>query len=118
MLGVVREQPQYHLQAAPAGAQQRGPGATGSMSLAGSLAGMSLRAATAAARALRARVIFFCAPGMAAFFAAAVIAGSASSPARARSAAASVFSASRTAAFAFLRAGLSTILVFVSMRAM
>ena len=54
---------------------------------------------------------------MAAFLAAGVIAGSASSPARARSALASVFSASRTAAAAALRAGLSTILVFVSMLA-
>ena len=78
---------------------------------------MSLRAAVAAAAAWRARVIFFCMAGMAAFLAAGVMAGSASSPARARSALARVFSASRTAAEAALRAGLSTILVFVSMLA-
>ena len=61
---------------------------------------MGLRAAVAAASVVRARVIFFCRAGMRAFLAAGVMAGSASSPASSRSAAASVFSASRTAAFA------------------
>jgi hypothetical protein len=51
------------------------------------------------------------------FLAATLIAGSAIRVARPRSAAARVFSASRTAAFAFFRAGLSVILVFVSMAA-
>jgi hypothetical protein len=55
---------------------------------------------------------------MAAFLAAAVRTGSASSPARARSAAASVFSASRTAAFAFFRSGLLIFLVLVPVAAM
>ena len=87
------------------------------MSLAGSFAGMSLRAVAAAVTAWRARVILSCRAGMLAFLTAGVIAGSASSPASSRSAPASAFSASRTAAVAALRAGLSTILVFVSMLA-
>ena len=52
------------------------------MVLAGSFAGMGLRAVVAAAAAARARVIFFCRAGMRAFLAAGVMAGSASSPAR------------------------------------
>ena len=79
---------------------------------------MGLRAAVAAASVVRARVIFFCRAGMRAFLAAGVMAGSASSPASSRSAAARVFSASRTAAFAWSRAGLRISLVFVSMLAM
>ena len=54
---------------------------------------------------------------MRAFLAAGVMAGSASSPASSRSAAARVFSASRTAAFAWSRAGLRISFVFVSMLA-
>jgi hypothetical protein len=87
----VREQPQHHLQAAAAGAQQRDFAA----------------------------VILFCAAGISlVFLAAGVIAGSASRRARSRSAAPSSFSASRTAAAAFLRAGLSMSLVLVWMPAM
>ena len=90
VLGVVREQPQHHLQAA-----------------------------AAASSLVRAAVIFFSAAGISVeFLAAGLIAGSASMAARSRSAAASAFSASRTSAVAFLRAGLSVILVFVSMLAM
>jgi hypothetical protein len=63
-------------------------------------------------------VIFFWAAGISlVFLAAGVMAGSASRAARSRSAAASAFSASRTAAFACLRAGLPVILVFASMPA-
>jgi len=62
---------------------------------------------------------FCCAAGISrVFLAAGVIAGPASSAARPRSASASAFSASRTAAFAFLRAGLSMTLVFALMLAM
>ena len=79
---------------------------------AGSLAGTGLRAVTAAARSLRARVIAACWPGMRAFLAAAVIPGLVSSAARSRSAVARVFSALRTAALAWSRAGLRVSLVF------
>jgi len=87
------------------------------MALAGSFAGMGLRAVTAAAAAARALVILSCRAGMRAFLAAGVTAGSASSPASSRSAAARALSASRTAAFAWSRAGLRISLVFVSMLA-
>ncbi len=99
MLAVVREQPQHHLQAAEAGAQERGFG-FGSMTLAGSFAGILSRAA-AAASFVRAAV-FFCAAGISlVFLAAGVMAGSASSAASSRSAVASIFSVSRTVAVAF-----------------
>jgi hypothetical protein len=89
------------------------------MTLAGSLAGIASRAAAAASSLVRAAVIFCCAAGISrVFLAAGVIAGPASSAARPRSASASAFSASRTAAFAFLRAGLSMTLVFALMLAM
>ena len=89
------------------------------MRLAGSFAGIGSRAACAAARAFSALVIFFWAAGISrVFLAAGVMAGSASRPARSRSAAARAFSASRTAALAFLRAGLSMTFVLVSMPAM
>ena len=92
--------------------------ASGSMALAGSFAGTLSRAAAAASSFLRAALIFFCAAGISlVFLSAGAMAGSASSTARSRSAAASALSASRTAAFACLRAGLSAILVFVSMLA-
>ena len=77
------------------------------------MAGMVSRAAATAVSFLRAAVIFFSAAGISfEFLAAGLIAGSASRRARSRSAVASAFSASRTAATAFLRAGLSMILVF------
>ena len=89
------------------------------MTLAGSFAGIVSRAAAAASRILRALAILSCAAGISfVFLAAGVMAGSAISAARSRSAAARAFSASRTAAVASLRAGLSVILVFVSMLAM
>ena len=76
------------------------------------------RAAAAAASFLRAALIFFCAAGISlVFLAAGAMAGSASSTVRSRSRAGSAFSASRTAAFACLRAGLPVILVFASMPA-
>ena len=84
------------------------------MSLAGSFAGTGLRAVTAVAAAARARVMFFSRPGMRAFLAAGVRPGSASRAARPRSAAASVLSASRTAALAWSRAGLRISFAFVS----
>ena len=86
--------------------------------MAGSFAGTGLRAVMAAARSLRAVVILFCRSGMRPFFAAGVRSGLASSAARPRSAAARVFSASRTAAFARLRAGLPVFLVFSVISAM
>ena len=89
------------------------------MRLAGSFAGIVSRAAAAAASFLCVAVILSCAAGISlVFLAAGLMAGSASSTARSRSAAATAFSASRTAALAFLRAGLSAILVFASMPAM
>ena len=69
MPGVAGEEPQDHLQAAPAGASSA-VFASGLMSLAGSFAGTGLRAVTAAAAAARARVMLFSRPGMRAFVAA------------------------------------------------
>ena len=85
------------------------------MLLAGSFAGTGLRAAVAAATAARARVMFSWEPGMRWFLAAGLRPGSWSRTARPRSAAARVFSASRTAALAWSRAGLRISFAFVSM---
>jgi hypothetical protein len=118
VLGVVREQPQHHPQAAAPGAQQRDL-RVGAMTLAASLAGMASRAAPAAASARSARLIFFWAARISlVFLAAVVMAGSASMTARSSRAAVSAVSAFRTAVFAVLRAGLSTTFVLVSMAAM
>src|SRR5260370_41730408 len=89
------------------------------MRLAGSLAGILSRAAAAASSFLLAAVILLWAAGISlVFLAAGLMAGSASMPARSRPAAVRAFSASWTAAFAFLRAGLSMSLVLTSMLAM
>ena len=69
MLGVVGEEPQDHLQAAPPGVEQGDLG-VGVDGAGGQLVGMGLRAVVAAAVAARARVIFFCRAGMRAFLAA------------------------------------------------
>ena len=75
---------------------------------------MGLRAVTAAAAAARARVMSSCRPGMRPFGGGGKARvgeqGGEAGPAAAR-----VFSASRTAAFAWSRAGLRISLVFVSM---
>ena len=91
--------------------------ASGSIWFAGSFAGMPSRAARASCSLRRAVLIARSAGGIAAFLAATVVSGSASSAARARSAAASSFSARRTRVFAALRAGLAVILVFASIAA-
>ena len=92
--------------------------AWGSIWLAGSFAGSASRAFFALSSRWRAAAISRSAAGIRlAFLTAGVIAGLASRTARPRSAAARSFSASRTAAFASLRAGLSTILVFSSISA-
>jgi len=93
--------------------------ASESMTLAGSFAGILSRVASAVARARSALVIVLPAAGISfAFLAAAGMAGSASMTAMSSRAAASVFWACRTAGFPVLRAGLSMILVLVSMAAM
>ena len=105
VLGVVGQQAQDHLQAAAPGAQQRDLG-IGVDGVGGSFAGIASRAPAAAVCLRRAAVIVRCAAGIrVVFLAATLIAGSAISVARSRSAAARVFSASRTAAFAFTRPG-------------
>ena len=109
MLGVVREQPEHHLQAAPPGAQHC------HLRLGVDLVGGQLRRDRAAGLIRRAELaaISRSAAGISlAFLSAAVMAGSASRAARPRSAAARSFSASRTAELPSLRAGLSTILAF------
>ena len=75
--------------------------------LAGSLAGMCLSAAFAAATASLAWVILFSAAGMALFLAAADSSGAVSRAASSRSAAASAASASRSRVRAALRSGLA-----------
>jgi hypothetical protein len=114
VLGVVCEQSQHHLKVVAAGAQQSDFG-LGSMTLAGTWS----RVVFAVSRFLRAVVIFSSAAGISlVFLTAGEIARSASSAASSRSAMASISSAACTEAFAFLRPGLSTILVFALISAM
>ena len=116
MLGVVGEQSQDHLQAAAPGAQQRDPG-VGVDGAGGQLRGDGLAGRGGGGQRRAGAGDLLLQGGDAGVLGGGGDGRPASSPASSRSAAARVFSASRTAAFAWSRAGLRISLVFVSMLA-